>query len=442
MIVEILVIFALKSYYYAGLENNLTNQITLSSNFYNTYFSWENVKSNVINDLDLFWENTKAQVQIIDKNGDILMDSSATNLKKIHINNQINDILQGNKKLVKERQFINGEPVMVMMTPLYYNENVDGILRFIASTKKLDETIFRLSKYSMLIGFLVIVFSSIVSLFIANTVVKPLKLISNGAENMAKGDFSTKIPNFNDYEVNKLAETLNYMSEEILKNEKLKNEFIASVSHELRTPLTSIKGWSIVLKSSDFRDQDEIQEGLDIIEKEVDRLTYLVEDLLDFSKLLSGKISLQKEKTDIGILVKEICKQIEPKIKNENLDLYVNIEENIPMVVIDRNRIKQVLINILDNSIKFTYSLGKIYVDLNKDDKNIIITIRDTGIGISAEDLIKVKEKFYKGKTSKSSNGIGLSVSDEIIQMHKGTLNIYSKINEGTEVKITLPITV
>ena len=324
--------------------------------------------------------------------------------------------------------------------PLYYNSDIDGVLRFISSTENIKASIIKLSKYAVMSGIGVVILSSFVSVLISNSVSRPLKNISDGAEKMAKGNFKEKIPKFADDELGKLSDTLNYMSEEILKNEKVKNEFIASVSHELRTPLTSIKGWSIVLKSSDFEDEEEIKEGLDIIEQEVDRLTYLVEDLLDFSKLLSGNITLKKQNTDMEELVESVCRQVNPRIRNEGLGLSLKIDGQIPIVMVDKNRIKQVLINIIDNAIKFTDKGGNIGVHLRADENNIYMSVKDNGSGISKEDLLKVKEKFYKGNSSKSSNGIGLSVCEEIMELHNGKLKIESEINIGTEVTLSVPI--
>lgn len=438
--VEIIAIVAIRSYYYRSLEERLTNQISISSNFYNTYFYNSTLRSNVANDVDLFWEDTDVKAQIIDKNGNIIMDSQGEIFDKIERNDNFKNLISGKNRMYKEKTDINGVSVISVYMPLYYNSDIDGVLRFISSTENINESIIKLSKYAVMSGIGVVILSSFVSVLISNSVSRPLKNISDGAEKMAKGNFKEKIPKFADDELGKLSDTLNYMSEEILKNEKVKNEFIASVSHELRTPLTSIKGWSIVLKSSDFEDEEEIKEGLDIIEQEVDRLTYLVEDLLDFSKLLSGNITLKKQNTDMEELVESVCRQVNPRIRNEGLGLSLKIDGQIPIVMVDKNRIKQVLINIIDNAIKFTDKGGNIGVHLRADENNIYMSVKDNGSGISKEDLLKVKEKFYKGNSSKSSNGIGLSVCEEIMELHNGKLKIESEINIGTEVTLSVPI--
>jgi len=267
---------------------------------------------------------------------------------------------------------------------------------------------------------------------------KPLKLVSVGAEKMAKGNFKESIPNYSKDEIGSLADTLNYMSEEILKNERLKNEFISSVSHELRTPLTSIKGWAIVLESSDLEDKEEVREGLKIIESEVERLTYLVEELLDFSKLISGKITLRKEMISIGEFTQDILRQLEPKLLSRGIEVIFE-ELQVKPIEVDKNRMKQVLINILDNAIKFSPNDSKIIVKLVEDEKYLTISIKDYGYGISKDELPHVKEKFYKGRNINASNGIGLSICEEIITQHGGLLKIDSELQKGTEVIIMLP---
>ncbi|WP_346899923.1 HAMP domain-containing sensor histidine kinase [Clostridium sp. UBA7503] len=311
-------------------------------------------------------------------------------------------------------------------------------MRFSASTKDIDKSIREILFIIILLGILVISISSTISLFISNSIMKPLKLVSVGAEKMAKGNFKESIPNYSKDEIGSLADTLNYMSEEILKNERLKNEFISSVSHELRTPLTSIKGWAIVLESSDLEDKEEVREGLKIIESEVERLTYLVEELLDFSKLISGKITLRKEMISIGEFTQDILRQLEPKLLSRGIEVIFE-ELQVKPIEVDKNRMKQVLINILDNAIKFSPNDSKIIVKLVEDEKYLTISIKDYGYGISKDELPHVKEKFYKGRNINASNGIGLSICEEIITQHGGLLKIDSELQKGTEVIIMLP---
>jgi signal transduction histidine kinase len=440
IIVEGFLITATREYIYSSLESNLSNQIKLSSSFYNTYLSSANVKENVANNVDVFYENITAEVQVIDNEGFVIMDSLGVIPEEIVSSKDFKAVLDGKIESIIEREKFKNEGVMTAAYPLLYNGEINGALRFITSLKKVDEDVYKLSQFFLIIGVAVIILSGSVSVFISGIITKPIKKIMIGTQKMASGNFNEKININSEDELGQLAKTLNYMTEEILKSERLKNEFIASVSHELRTPLTSIKGWSIILNSSELEDQEELKEGLEIIEQESDRLTYLVEDLLDFSKLSSGKVSIKKEHIDIKDVLMNIKTQTLPRSLKENIEVTLNLAEDLPKVFADRNRLKQVLLNVLDNSFKFTPNGGAIYVNVKLHANEIIIQIIDTGCGIAKEELPKVKEKFFKGKNVNSKNGIGLSICDEIIKLHQGKLLINSVANEGTEVCVILPI--
>lgn len=440
LIVQIMIYVAVRGYYYSNLKDTIYGQIKISSDFYNTYLSSNTVKENIFNDNDTFWSNTDCRVQIIDLEGNVIMDSLGNITKDKILTKEVKSASEGNieREAIIYQNLDTHENIISVAYPLFYDTDVDGILRFSASTKGIDKSIQDILFIIILLGVLVILISSTISLFISNSIMKPLKLVCVGAEKMAKGNFKESIPKYSKDEIGSLADTLNYMSEEILKNERLKNEFISSISHELRTPLTSIKGWAIVLESSDLEDKEEVREGLKIIESEVERLTYLVEELLDFSKLISGKITLRKELVRVDEFTQEILRQLEPKLLSRRIEVEVESGKINPIEV-DRNRLKQVLINILDNAMKFSPNDSLIVIKIEEDEMYLNISIKDHGYGISKKDLPHVKEKFYKGRNINASNGIGLSICDEIITQHGGILKINSELQKGTEVIIRLP---
>ncbi|MCY6484911.1 HAMP domain-containing sensor histidine kinase [Clostridium aestuarii] len=437
---EIFLITSVKKYYYDATRELLSNQIKLSADFYSTHLSSSGLKYAISNDVDIFWKNTNAEVQILDLSGNILMDSigyfQSDPINSTDFKTALSDTLGS----IIYKSSNGKETLMSVAYPLKKGDSIEGIIRFITSLTTVNKGIYQISLYFLLIGFSVIILSSIISIFVSKKITTPLKEITVGAEKMAAGNFNQKIQKTSDDELGRLVDTLNYMSEEILKNEKLKNEFIASVSHELRTPLTSIKGWAVALSLCDPENKNEFTDGLKIIEEESDRLTLLVEELLDFSKLVSDKITLQKYWIDLTNIIDYMVKQSSQRAHRENIELSVTHANQLPNVYADKNRFKQLLMNILDNAFKFTPSGGKVAITTCLDNNVILIKIKDTGYGISKEDLPKVKEKFYKGKNSKSKNGIGLSICNEIVKLHNGKLKILSKENEGTEVQIILPL--
>jgi signal transduction histidine kinase len=219
----------------------------------------------------------------------------------------------------------------------------------------------------------------------------------------------------------------------------MKNEFISSVSHELRTPLTAIKGWAETLMIDGDTNPDTMKKGVGVIVNETERLSRMVEELLDFSRMQNGHFSLQRENMDVLAELGDAVLIYSDKAKRENIKIIYNEPEMLPIVYGDKNRIRQVFINIIDNAIKYSSDGDTVTVTAEECDGDVQITVSDTGCGIKESDLPKVKTKFYKANHTRRGSGIGLAVADEIMTMHGGKLELKSREGEGTTVIITLP---
>ena len=285
----------------------------------------------------------------------------------------------------------------------------------------------------------VIILGVIISIIKAKDISDPIKKVTEIAEEMAKGNLDIRSSVNDNKEISKLSEILNFMASEVNTREKMKNQFISSVSHELRTPLTAIKGWVHTIQD-DLNEKEIIKMGLEIIEDETDRLSNMVEELLDFSKIINGIVKLNKDNCDLEVFIEYIETLMKARAIKEDKTFIVKGEKNIGNAYFDVNKIKQVLINIIDNAFKFTNRGGQISLQCYKEKGNIVFLVKDNGVGISLEDLPKVKNKFYKGKNSNYQNGIGLSVCDELIKLHDGTMDIISEEEMGTEVIIKIPV--
>ena len=439
IIVSAMFLIFISRYYYQNTEEILLSQINISVDFYKRYLSNVSLEENVYEDVDIFWKQTDAQVQIYNLKGQLIMDSIGLEPKEYNTPVDVKRALEGDTaKWVGTVPDYTGK-VMAISAPLRNSSNeIVVVIRYISSLRNVDNFILNFFLVFLVIGLTVLAIGIILSYFLANSIVNPITELIKVSEQMAKGNLKVRNKIVTNDEIEKLADSLNIMAEEIENREILKNEFISSVSHELRTPLTSIKGWAITL-NNDFTDRETLKMGFDIIEKEADRLSNMVEELLDFSKFVSGKIKLKYEEINLKEFIEYLRLYMNPRAEREHKELILEgITEDF-IIVGDKDRLKQVFINIIDNAFKFTHENEKITIEFVYADEGIYINIIDTGCGISKEELPRVKEKFYKGKNSKSQNGIGLSICDEIIALHEGTLEIYSELGKGTKVVIYLP---
>ena len=434
---EVLLIYTVQHNYYGSLKGNLTNQVKISADMYSKYYSDTSLEDNILYNVDAFWKQSNAEVQIVDRDGRIVMDSMGVIPDPGEPDEDIRSAL--NDQMGDWVGKLNGQKVMAVAYPLKSGGQIVGALRLIASTDAIDRDIRSTMRIFIFIGLFVVLIVGMLSIFLANTILVPLKEVTEVAESMAAGNFQIRSEKKREDEVGRLSDTLNYMADEIVKKDKLKNDFISSVSHELRTPLTSIMGWAITLQSEKFQKKETLNDGLGIIATESERLTQMVEELLDFSKFISGRIRLEYETVDLKNLLEHIRKQLTPRAARENIEFTVDYPENLSDLLTDSNRLKQLFINILDNALNFTDAGGFVRFQTEVTEKEYRFTVTDSGCGIAAEELPMVKEKFYKGKSSHSQNGIGLSICEEIVTLMGGRLEISSELNVGTTVLVTLP---
>lgn len=433
---EAMILFALRLYYMDGMKQALRDQGTMFSSFYEQELIDDRLKHDAVNLLIQYNFLVDAQVQLVDENGFVLANTHEVNEQNVSKYEDVGIALSGTTGYLDT--VLEDERVLIVTQPLKRGSTVIGAIRFTTSLEKVNNIYFQNILLLLSFGGIVILATAIMSLFLASTITKPVSLITIAAEQLASGKLSTRIPKEKDDEIGKLADTLNYMAKKIEKNEQLKNEFIASVSHELRTPLTSIKGWAVTLRS--MSEDVFFQDGLEIISNESDRLNSLLNELLDFSSLSSGRLPLVFDKVSLPVLIKQVVQQLEPRGARQGLKVFAEIDESLKEISADYNRLKQVLINLLDNALKFTPSGGLITVKLVRDEKEALITIKDTGAGISEAELKLVKEKFYKGKSQAAGSGLGLAIVDEIILAHQGLFTLTSKVGNGTTAEIRLPL--
>ncbi len=335
----------------------------------------------------------------------------------------------------------SGENVMAVTRVISDSRNIPtGAIRYVVSLEESDRKIFISISMMCIVGLIILFFIFVSSTYFLRSIVKPVREITDTAKKIAQGDFNARINKFYDDEIGDLCDTINYMAGELGTADKMKNDFISSVSHELRTPLTAIKGWAETMQLDKCRDQKTLEKGIAIIVKETERLNGIVEEVLDFSRIQQDRMVLIMDKLDILAELDESIYMLRERANTENKHIVYDEPEILPIVLGDRNRLRQVFINIIDNALKYSDKEGVVTVNAEETEGQVIITIADNGCGISAKDLPKVKQKFYKANQTVRGSGIGLAVADEIVKLHKGTLDIDSTEGVGTTVTIKIPV--
>ena len=281
-----------------------------------------------------------------------------------------------------------------------------------------------------------------VNLVFMRRIAAPVAEVTEAAKRISDGSYGIQIPNKYEDEMGQLVDNINQMSLQISRSEKMQTEFISSVSHELRTPLTAINGWGETLLADDCGDIQQLRRGVRIILRESRRLTNMVEELLEFSKIEDGRFTLRVEQMDLQAEVEDAIYTYRELFRQDGIDLeYLNAGEMFERPITgDPERLKQVLCNVLDNAAKHGGSGKRITVSMEQEGEYYTVRVRDYGPGIPEAELPYVKQKFYKGSSKARGSGIGLAVCDEIIHRHEGTFDIGNAPGGGCVVTIRLPI--
>ena len=442
---EGLFMFYLQNYYYNSAKQSLISQATYTMDIYDGVgmesTSFENKVHNIFEKGQVS-NNTNFTVEFIDKNKNVILDKYGIKTNEKYEYEDVNRALRGNNTLTPYTYNISGtnEHVMSISVPLRVNNQIEGVVRYSLSLKSIDNTVIKLVCFFILAGVIILIIALLLSLKFAESLIRPLKNLKQFANELAQGNYNIKLKKeeLHNDEIADLVRTFEHMAVEIDKSRKLKEEFISSVSHELRTPLTSIKGWSETLGYEGIG-KEELDLGLGIIQDETERMISLVEDLLDFSRLSSDRIRLQIDMVDVRKLAKGVVAQLTVKANEKNITLLTEFKtEDIVDIQGDKNRLRQVLINLVQNAIKFTSEGGYIVVIVSQGEEFTTFTVTDNGVGIKKENLTKVLDKFFQEDYNKAGSGLGLAISNEIVKLHGGKMIIESEKNVGTTISFTL----
>ncbi len=441
LIIEMIMIYVIQNYYYSSAKQYLVSKLNEVTSILSLYSDDANVNfsSEVRNMLENFSEKDKMELMAINSKGHIALTSSGFSPDSDTIMSDYEEAIKSedNYGYYIGKQ-VGGEKIMSVAHTLDSENTEYSAVRVVISLSEVDTAITSFIIVTTTVCIAILLLMAFTGFYFINSIVKPVQQISITAAKFAKGDFSVRIQNNSTDEIGELCVAINHMADELSSADTMKNEFMSSVSHELRTPLTAIKGWAETVRTE--CDPVITGKGIRVIINESERLSRMVEELLDFSRMQSGHFTLQQDTMDILAELGEAVLIYAEKARKENVTIIYEEPEMLPFVHGDKNRIKQVFINIIDNAIKYSNTGGVVKIHVfETEDGDICVTVEDNGCGIKKSDLPRIKTKFFKANHTKKGSGIGLAVADEIISMHDGILSLESEEGKGTKVTITIP---
>ncbi len=440
VVANVCVYYFTKQYYYGSAESYVISEANAAEMVLVRLYEdlSTNFSSEVRHIIENFDKKNQMEMMSINRAGEVTLSSSGFSPDKTYNMPDYEAALKSEDGMGVFLGRDGGENILAVTIVLTTSSSSVSALRFVTSLTFVDNQLSGIMFTALIISAVILLIVVLTGLYFVKSICVPLVQISSTAKKLAKGDFSERLPITSNDEIGQLSRAFNEMADGLENAEQIKNDFISSVSHELRTPLTAIKGWGETLNLG--YDPETFTKGMKVITGETQRLERMVEELLDFSRIQSGHFTLQMTTIDVIAELEDAMLIYIDKAKKEGITLTYNEPEFLCAVNGDKNRLRQVFINIIDNALKYTETGGSIDILAEKNDSSVVISVADSGVGIAPEDLPKVKQKFYKANSTKHGSGIGLAVADEIITMHGGLLEVESEPGYGTTVTITLPL--
>jgi len=284
----------------------------------------------------------------------------------------------------------------------------------------------------------------ILSLVISRRIVNPTRKIIDATKEIAAGDYSKRVEIYSSDEIGELGIALNRMAESLEKIETMRRELVSNVSHELATPLTNISGYLEALNDKVIKGEEPTRKTLELLREETQRLTSMVTDLRELSAIESSTSKLNLESVNLNELMYKITYEFKPRFRKKGIIFSAKTPSDLPEVKADKNRLVQIIVNLLNNAISYTQDGGKVEISAKPVNGYIEVEISDTGIGIPEKDIPHIFERFYRGDKSRSretgGTGIGLAIVKELVQAHGGEISVKSDEGRGATFSFTMPI--
>lgn len=439
IIMEGLFFFAIYQYYVSGMEQRLTNNAEAAATMYSKYAP----SGDIENKENFIFENMSSQenalVEVYDTKGNFIINNNGETKGGTELTQDYQAAKDGKSESWRGK-IDTHESVMSVSEPIYDGDKVVGVLRYVSSMSMAHELLRSNFMVVLFLGLIILLLATVIGYIMSVRILTPIRNLIQVTQEIASGNLNARARVYKNDEIGHLSKAVNHMAGEISLSYKAKNDFISSISHELRTPLTSINGWAETLEDCED-DPETTRMGLEIITRETKRMIKMVNDLLDFAKLQSSRIELELSPVWLDEFLEGIYHQFLPRALQEETVLRLHLGNMNVELMADENRLRQVFVNVMDNAFKFVRGRARpeVIIQSHLLDDQVVITVEDNGPGMSSEEVMRVKEKFYKGSGKQSGTGLGLSIVNEIVNLHNGTFYIDSIRGVGTKVSIILP---
>lgn len=387
--------------------------------------------------LETYAEDSTQQVWIVDRAGGIMNvgDEELPPFSEKEFNNYLRDVLKGEEVILEQIFETRFSTAMLSVgVPVIIDEQIKFAVFVHTELEDMKGITYSFYRHIFISSVIAVLVSMFLVLLSSKNITMPLKEINNMTKDIANGRFEKRIKIQSDDEIGQLASSFNDMADDLMKQEELRCGFVANVSHELRSPLTSIHGFAQGILDGTI-DEKDTKKYIHIIFDETTRLKSLIKELLDLSQIESGQFPLHLQKYDINEHIRRVIIRYIDTMEENEIELNVDFRQEFCAVFADKDRIDQVLVNLLDNAIKFTPPGGTIKMWTHKTDNSVIVGVSDTGAGIADEDMPYIFERFYKADkahTGKSGTGIGLSIVKKILDQHGQAISVSSTLYKGT----------
>lgn len=396
--------------------------------------------AHTLSHVKLMAAQSDSPVVVTNLDGEILVSSNK-------INRSIEDILNlpvADADLPKRGEILQEDwkkkEYIATVTPINKDGKKFGYVYMFKKTDDVQKLISQLNRHIFIASVLILFTVLIFIFFLSKAVTKPLITMKEATKKLSKGDFSVTLPKLSNDEIGELSLSIQTLANDLNYLKQERNEFLASISHELRTPLTYINGYADIARRKNLEEKDRAH-YLEIIQEESQRVSSLLKELFDLAKLDQNTFSIKKEQVNLSSFFHSIYERVLPAFKNKRIQLQLDCPANL-FIDIDPTRFEQVLINLLDNSLKYSNETSTTTVSAVEENGKVQITIQDQGIGIPEEDLPHIFDRLYRVDKSRSRAtggfGLGLAIVQQLVEAHGGEINIESQVGVGTRFMIIL----